>query len=130
MNPEDVGRILDEIGERIGPAGSHVFELAIRQAIIDGSASLVAGVILIVVAVWAFRRARTAIYRKPEPDPNRGTYYSSTDKMDEYFPMGGVAAATGIVFILGIWTVYDGVTSLLNPEYAAIRDLLSRLVPQ
>ena len=37
MNPEDVGRILDEIGERIGPAGEYAFELAVRQQVIVGA---------------------------------------------------------------------------------------------
>ena len=60
MNPEDVGKILDEIGERIGPAGEYAFELAVRQQLITGALWTVlwAGVIaLCVIAVrWALRK--------------------------------------------------------------------------
>ena len=40
MNPDDIARILDDLGQRLGPTGEYVFSLAVRQVYIDAFAGL------------------------------------------------------------------------------------------
>ena len=35
MKPEDIARILDDLGTRIGPAGEYVWQLTVKQVLID-----------------------------------------------------------------------------------------------
>jgi len=100
MNPDDLAKILDELGQRLGPTGSHVFELAVRQQVILGVIGLVAGVTLvalgIIVGFWEWRKQPPIIF-------------------------GPVIAGVSILpFLVAL-------PLLLNPEYAAIRDLLGAL---
>lgn len=63
MNPEDIGKILDEIGERIGPAGEYAFTLAVRQQIIVGVLWTMFVVALIVVSATVLIRCVGRIRR-------------------------------------------------------------------
>ena len=136
MNPEDVGRILDEIGERIGPAGEYAWQLTVRQVYLEGIlgtliGGLVTAVLLVVtigVPVYARRlylRAK-ASYANGTGDP----YRYNRPSADNYgFPAGLVAMVSGFGFMFtGAWTYWSALM-LLNPEYHAMVRLLERIVP-
>lgn len=119
MSPDDLSKILDELGQRLGPAGGHVFELAVRQAIIDGVMSLVGGVVylaaFLVGVVLAVR-----ITRRPASS-DRDDFVTREMAPVLFLLVGGIGALVAAVCALG------GLSTLLNPEYAAIRDLLEHL---
>jgi hypothetical protein len=113
MTPEQLGQFLDELGKRLGPAGDHVYQLAIRQVVISNAVGLA-----VAVAIFAFtffgvrfvwRRARDA------------------DSTDEGFLK--VISSIGAIFGFLIGVIWAGtcLVSLLNPEYAALRDILSAI---
>ena len=57
MNPEDIGRVLDEIGERIGPAGEYAFGLAVRQQITLGIIWTAFWLAVLVISLLVLRSA-------------------------------------------------------------------------
>lgn len=111
MNADDLAKILDELGRRLGPTGSHVFELAMRQIVINASISIGAFVILLVIGLVAAR----PLYRWVQGNSTYG-----------YRDMVAVVAVAlyGITMLMVTWFAVAGFANLLNPEYAAIRDLL------
>src|SRR5258708_17084678 len=68
MSGEELAKILDELGQRLGPAGSHVFGLAVRQQFITGAiwsvvllGSAFVGVVVATAAIRRVRRLETVI---------------------------------------------------------------------
>lgn len=115
MNPEDVGRILDEIGERIGPAGEYAWELTVRQVYIEGWAWLLAG---IVVLAFAILLSGLLAYRFIG-------HRQWSDGATASVLMYGV-----IAWLVALPMVVVNLTVLLNPEYHAMTRLLGQLVPR
>ncbi|MFN2419260.1 MAG: hypothetical protein ABR593_10110 [Candidatus Limnocylindria bacterium] len=105
MNPEDVGRILDEIGERIGPAGEYAWTLTVRQVVIDASMWGGVGVVLILVALACGVGAALS----------RGELRANA------------AVIGAFAFIVAVPVVVFVGTQLLNPEYHAMMRLLDRM---
>ena len=118
MNPEDVGRILDEIGERIGPAGEFAWTITVRQVVIEGVlwTAVVAILLGFVLFVVGFRLPR--LIRSGDGD-YRG-------KGGDIFQVL-LAEVTGFGLLL---LVGGSLPLLLNPEYHAMIRLLERMVPQ
>lgn len=131
MNPDDLARILDELGKRLGPAGEHVFELAIRQVVIDAVITLAWAVpLLIATAITTYLVGRWTIgaYRKEKAEEDPRAYHSV-----DVFPYALSWLLAGliivcIVIVAGTALVYN-LSRILNPEYAAIRDILNAVHP-
>lgn len=115
MNPEDVARILDELGERLGPAGEYVFQLAVRQVYINALTSVVA--LVLVLALTAVVVPRAERWRRDDT----GSYGDRGFVMA--FAYGGWACVVGFVVL---W-VFFAVPSIFNAEYAAIRSILTAI---
>lgn len=126
MTAEELSTLLDELGQRLGPAGEHVFALAVRQVYVVSAAWLIVGVLVLIATAFAWQAIRRYIASEwarwnalPEHEKN---YPSLNGK-----PTHGavllylVPVASGL---LGLWIVLGCMVSLLNPEYAAIRDLI------
>ncbi len=187
MNPDDIARILDDLGSRIGPAGEYVFALAVRQAVIANALWFLGSVAVCVVAAFAavrwFRGQRaveTAIgrmeatiaeantasedirakHRDFDREKQAADLAAMTEKQrkewydlqSRLFGFGGyygdrpfsfdareahaeadarrfagvVSAAVAVIALIVGLTALPG---LLNPEYAALTDILSRIVP-
>lgn len=187
MTADEIGRILDELGDRLGPAGSHVFELAVRQQIVTGAlwtvVLLVAAVTAALVAVGAVRRvrrlettisdidrqidaarekyavtaegvrqfrdekekaeldamtpkARAAWYEQMVGVLNFSSYgygsptisadlYKLRDANGNRLFVAGIAGLTAAVCL--VFAFLGPVPAVLNPEYAAIRDLIGAI---
>ena len=110
MNADDIGKILDELGRRLGPAGSHVFELAVREQIIRGATWLVVFVVGLALCLYA-RKAWIADWQGSGLSA-RGTLFM---------------AGAFMVFVATIGLIAGGIGQLLNPEYAAIKDILGHI---
>ena len=102
MNPDDLAQILDELGSRLGPTGEYVFALAVRQVYINGIAWAVCGAVLIALGAWTWRRVPS---------------------MDHYDAPIARFIAAGLLFF-GVFIQMFNLTDVLNPEYAAIRNIL------
>lgn len=115
MNATDLAKILDELGQRLGPTGQRVFELAIRQVYIDG---VMAGLLLVIVAVVGIVGG---------PRLYRWSQGGSYGDRDIFLMIFGVCYA--LILFLAVINVLIAVPALLNPEYAALRDLLAKIRP-
>lgn len=112
MDTDEILKILDELGQRLTPAGKYVFELAIRQQVIDGVYSLVVGITFIVIGL--------ALYR-----------WGSRNNKDWEIPSPANLSMIAGPVILGIAVIFlltsEFATKIFNPEYAALRDLIKTL---
>lgn len=109
MNPSDLAKILDDLGQRLGPTGEHVFQLAVKQQVINGAMGVIAlsitFVVGLVIAILTLRRRDDA-----------GWQILSVS----WFACWALVAVMSIGMIA---------TSLLNPEYAALKEILYTIKP-
>jgi len=114
MDEQTILRLLEQLSERLEGPGRYVFELAVRNALIMGVSWLLLGLLLGALALVLLLYAR------------RQAHESAV--MDE--PDGFLAAVFGMAAVgLAVFLCVVAVPSLLNPEYAALKDLLSSLRP-
>lgn len=133
MTADELARILDELGRRLGPAGEYAFGIAVRyqmtSALIWAIGAGVTLALIIGVVLWAARftsrrwHADWAAYH--ERFPNGSTYRSDRpDSLDYLMPW--MLGSLGIVLVGGgaAGTLLSSLVTVLNPEYAALRDLI------
>jgi len=109
VTPEQITQLLDELGQRLGPAGEHVFQLAVRQAFIDGWTMIG---LFIVVGLLSLVCGLLAIFHEWDS-------YSAAP-----ISLGFGAVFGGAISMLAL---SYGIPYLLNPEYQAIKSLLEAL---
>lgn len=103
MTADEIARILDVLGERLGPSGEYAFGLAVRYVLIDSAIWAGIAVIAIGVAVWLWRRA--------------GRFSWDSDRDAARAVAFGVAALAGIVLAMST-------SHVLNAEWHAISRLI------
>ncbi len=118
MTPDQLGQFLDKLGQYLGPAGSHVFDLAVRQQFIEGLYGLGMLIVLGVIAL-----ALTLVLR--------GAFVIENAKpnVEDHLPWNW-----RLVIYLFAWSLFlfvlllagsRVVSQLLNPEWAAITSLIN-----
>jgi hypothetical protein len=105
MNPDDLARILDELGQRLGPTGEYVFALAVRQVVIDAVLLLAFAAILVGSATYAWRAVARA----------------------DSFDAAPLRLIAGALYLAATIAAAGALSALLNPEYAALRDILGAI---
>ena len=114
MNPEDVGRILDEIGERIGPAGEYAWSVLVTGERVVGVVFAASAVAAAVGAYVLYRLARWAYHKHEEAGP-----YDSHDLGAYAFGAGAAACAVAALILIG-----TALPSLIAPEYVVLRNIV------
>lgn len=112
MNPDDITRILDELGNRLGPAGQRAFELAVRYKVTDAIVGGLFGLALVSLSVFGARW----VYKHEFNDP-----------MDRDMAVLIGFLLAGIGALIGSVMVFLDLVTLLNPEYSALRDIIGAL---
>jgi len=125
MEAEEIGRILDELGKRIGPAGEFAWTISVRQVLIESVVWITAGLVVFTFAgALVFLARRYDAKARIKPDDAGYWHYSSDQDLTPgalvFLGVAGVAALVLITFNL---------PSLLNPEYTAMVRLLEKVVP-
>lgn len=110
MNPEDIGRILDEVGERIGPAGEYAWQVGVQHTAISAWAGLILPIVALVIAL------PMVVISYPRIDPER------MDGWGAMLLVSGFVSVVAAVAFIG--TVGDNLPDALVPEWAAIERLL------
>ena len=117
MSADDLVRLLDELGQRLGPTGEYVFALAVRQVYVDAA---------IYIGAWLVVVIALAIVARP--------LYWWTQDGDSYSDRGLMATlgamCAGFVLVGLTVAALLSLASLLNPEYAALRSILGSVRPQ
>ena len=114
MNADDLAKILDELGQRLGPTGEYVVQLAVRQVYVEAIVTIVATALLAVAGLVVGPR----IYRWYEADEPYGIREMPTLVVGLLFP---------IAMLVGITGTLIAIPRLLNPEYAALRDIIGAI---
>lgn len=113
MGPEEIGKIIDLLVEKLGPMGKIVWEIYLRQIYLTGLMQTVGGVIFIVGFAASLR-----LLLEKRKDP---------EWFDEW---GWILVVLGIFgvfsFAMAGFSIIQGVLQLLNPQYYAIQMLLGR----
>lgn len=123
MSPDDLARILDDLTARFGPAAVRLWELAVKQSIIEGIASIVAGLLLVLGPAlgYAYVVRRYRAHKKASRNEYR---FDEDDVMPFVFLFFLVLCPV----VLGFISLRSGVIWALNPEWQAI-SILGRLLP-
>ena len=120
MNPDDLARFLDELGERLGPTGEYVFALTVRQVFAEAIFGLVMlllfGILGVLVMRWAWPGDGKWFDR--DGDPTKATLV--------VFAGGCLVFIALMLFVLVGKTIF---TTLINPEYAALERLIALVNP-
>lgn len=109
MTATDLSALLDELGRRLGPAGSHVFDLAVRQQLISGGVQVFVGLVILIGGVLAHR-----LYVKNAKDNGNK-------------PDGFEWGITVFTLVFGLFFFLMGLMTVLNPEWYAISAILNQV---
>jgi hypothetical protein len=113
VNPDDIAKILDDLGQRLGPTGERVFALAVRQVTVEAVVWL-ALCVAIPVLLWIV----TAVSVR---------WLSARDPSDADAALGMLGLFAVIATIGGVLLGAHYLIVLLNPEYAALEKLLGAI---
>lgn len=118
MKEETITKYIDQLAQSLNVASEHVYEALIKQAMVSGIASIVWAVIFgiaaVVVLYVGFKSAKNEFDRY-------GFYHDVS--MTILFTL---IAASFAVIPFGV-AVENALTALLNPEYWAIKEVLSAI---
>jgi len=119
---ENLAPLLEKLAEKLGTTSTYLWGVLVKQAFIDGILSIV---FCVLVAVWTFALCRVHIS------------FMKKDKYDGYgngsirsFIMGMLAILTLFLLIAVLICLYNIPTAFLNPEYWALKEVLSAIKPK
>lgn len=113
----EVFKRLDALGEKLGVAATHLWEVMVRQGVATGIADAVTAVLLLIIALVASTLARK--------------WFSKGDKdHGSDWLLGWSVAAWFVTFFSTLscfFYAYDAVLELVNPEFFALKTLMEAL---
>ena len=120
MTPEQVQQIIDLLTNVGGSLASKGYEIAFRQIIIESIMWTIVSVFLIIIPTMAGVRVRSWINRKEED----GNHFVN-DESDRSMVTVLTWLGTSFMWLIGSLILVDNVVRLLNPQWYAIKYLLS-----
>lgn len=108
MNAQNITEILDALSARFGTTGAHLWEVLVRQQILE-AASYVFAIALFLTIGGPLLRAELR----------------SENPWDEPFPYGLPAlVCLAIAAVMTCVFIFEGIPSIINPEFYALKELL------
>jgi uncharacterized membrane protein len=114
--------VLRELAQQLGIGIEVLWTALLKQAYIEGCFDAVIGSIVFFVVMFIF--PKTLLYLLNQYDREAKKEYSSCES-DICFIIFVVAFFSLIAIGLAITTIYGGVVALANPEYWALREILT-----
>lgn len=103
---ESLAPLLEKLAEKLGTTSSYLWSVLIKQAFIDGILSII---FCVLIAIWTY-----------------ALWYDGYDEGTAYaFTMAVIA-----VLICALVMLYNIPTAFLNPEYWALKEVLSAIKPK
>jgi ABC-type dipeptide/oligopeptide/nickel transport system permease subunit len=110
MTPDQITQILNELTTKMGPTGQQVWNIAVYQQQIIGVIGVIAAVIMLLVGI---------------------VLAAITVVMFQRYDDGGAGVITGmfsiVSFAIAFVSAIMALPILLNPQYAALMDLVGRI---
>ena len=123
MTADELTKLLDELQQRLQGPAKYVFDLAVKQAIINGALPFVFAAVMLVVFVVTVLLGLLVARGIPEGQFEEG------DDPRVWIVMGFWSASV-IATILGVVALavgLAGLSNLLNPEWAALQTIITTL---
>jgi hypothetical protein len=130
MKPEDILEFLQKLAEQLTPAAKYVYELAVRQTIIEGFQNLLLAGFLLIVLPFIYYQVSVKfikpLYQKEVLKKERAKNYY--DDMGDAGLLAGLYLLVTILFgifvlPIGITSLFSALNYLLNPEWQTILKL-------
>jgi hypothetical protein len=118
MTPEQLQQFLDQLAAKLTPAGSHVLELAVRTQIIYGVMFCTIGTVLVIIGTFGFYKTIRHLIE---------IWYDDNITDANAIATTVCAIAFPFVTVFGFAFFFGNLPNLLNPEWYAIKDILSSL---
>lgn len=110
MSPEDLAKLLDQLGQRLTPPAERAFALAVQYEVTTSLIWIVVSAAFIVAASLVVLRTVHWARR--------------TDVDDPWFPASLLILGAGFVGIIAFLQLTFCFITLVNPEYTALKHLL------
>lgn len=127
---EQVTEYIDAMAAKFGVASEYVFEILIKQQMINGSVWIMFAIFCIVVAAIigriVFKTYKNAEIRRGILDEGINTYGKFMTHGDG-ITFGFTILAGIILSIIGVIVLFSHIPVVVNPEYYAIREILDVL---
>ena len=124
MNIEEVVKTLEELANKITPAAQHVFDLALRQIIIENIIAAIASALVLIGGTILLVR----IYNKSKKGSDDHQWGSLAPLDDPVFLLMFGVTPTVTAMLLAFFFIIGAIPVILNPEWAVLIKL-STLVP-
>ena len=116
MNPDDIIKLLERLGSLLQPAAKQVWEIYLRQVILEAQVMLIGGIALVMGGaalgyLGSYKNARTKGIDKG-------------DWLSLWFPASLIIA---LIIAIGLVAIPSAVLQLNNPLYYTIRKLMTLL---
>jgi len=113
--PQIIEKTIDVLGAKFGTTGAHLWDIIVRQQVINGFTDVIIGVIATLLGIglflWGYKAIREATKKDQEPS--------------EFAIFNVVLGPIGI--IVGAAILIKGITFIINPEFHALKFILSQI---
>lgn len=119
---KQVGDYIDAIASKLGVAAEHVYGILIKQQIVDGAIGVTVGLVLGLTTYFLLKQAikdGTEDYTKTE----RGTIINKG--MRNEGRCIGLTITGSLIGLIALLFFFFNLGQLINPEYYAIKDIMS-----
>lgn len=153
MTAEQLEKFLDDLATKLTPPGQHIFELAVRNQIITATMWTITGLVFIFLSLLIFticlvwlckskepekpeytgppeRYDRTPEVRKAELDYDiaKIKYEKNLSNYNEDVTIAFIVMVVCFfTFFIGLSLLFLNIPTLLNPEWYALKDILSQI---
>lgn len=117
---ENVTKLLETLAQKLGTISEYLWRALLKQAPIAATITLIQ-ITLIMLFGWSLYKIHKRLMKK---DANGDTLYYDHEEL-AVIPMVMGAFIFGIMFICAFCSIDDVINGYFNPEYWALRDILS-----
>lgn len=121
---DKLGGFIDELAKQLGVAATHVYEVLVKQQMVDGISLLVKAGVWLAILILLWTLMNKLVFKKWSSLYNDDPY-----GFDAQFALGIVTVLLAVVTIFFSFYIVDwltlGIKKLLNPEYYALEDIMT-----
>ncbi|ALO79662.1 hypothetical protein HOBO_254 [Bacillus phage Hobo] len=121
---DKLGGFIDELAKQLGVAATHVYEVLVKQQMVDGISLLVKAGVWLAILILLWTLMNKLVFKKWSNFYNDDPY-----GFDAQFALGIVTVLLAVVTIFFSFYIVDwltlGIKKLLNPEYYALEDIMT-----